>query len=152
MFNFFKKNKKKPENLEEIISQFEDLKKHFSQVLAQMENLKKDHQFTIQKIGLIRFNPFFEVGGNQSFSLALLDGNNNGVVLTSLYTREGNRIYGKPIKNGKSEYLLSQEEEAAIAKAINSTLSNSQIKSKNENKKSKFNSKTARGSNFGPCR
>ena len=63
---------------------------------------------------MTRFNPFSEIGGDQSFAFALLDGKNNGFVVTSFYTKEGNRVYGKPIKNGKSQYALSQEELKAV--------------------------------------
>ena len=118
MLNFFKKTKKEPQNLKEILSQFKILEKNFSQLSQELENLKKESQFSVQKIGIVRFNPFKEIGGDQSFSIALLDGNNNGVVITSLYTRGGNRVYGKPIKAGLSEYLLSNEEKEAIEKAI----------------------------------
>jgi len=114
MFNFFKKRKEQPENLEEILVQFKELKENFERISLELENLKKENKFNIQKVGLVRFNPFREVGGNQSFSIALLDGTDSGVVITSLYTRNENRIYGKPIKNGQSEYLLSEEEKKAI--------------------------------------
>lgn len=117
MFNFFKK-KKEPENLKEILSLFKKLEKNFEKLSLELENLKKESKFSVQKIGIVRFNPFSEVGGDQSFSIALLDGNNNGVVISSLYSREGNRVYGKPVKNGQSEYPLSQEEQRAIEKAI----------------------------------
>jgi len=113
MFNLFKK-KKEPENLSEIISQFKDLERNFERISEELESFKKENKFSIQKVGLVRFNPFKEIGGDQSFSIALLDGNNDGAVITSLYTREGNRIYGKPIKAGLSEYLLSEEEKRAI--------------------------------------
>lgn len=120
MFNLFKK-KKEPENLQEILSQFKNLKENFEKFSEELEKLKKESKFSIQKIGIVRFNPFFEIGGNQSFSVALLDGNNNGFVITSLYTREGNRIYAKPIVDEKSQYLLSKEEKEAIEKAIDPT-------------------------------
>ena len=116
MLNFFKA-KKEPQNLEEILSQFQELKENFGKVLKKVDDLKKESKLNVQKIGLVRFNPFKEIGGNQSFSLALLDGNDNGVVITSLYTREGNRLYGKPIKNGTSEHLLMEEEKEAIEQA-----------------------------------
>ena len=119
MFNFFKK-KKEPKNLKEILNQFEDLGKEVKIISEELENLKKKNQFFIQKKGVIRYNPFSEVGSNQSFSVALLDGNNDGVVITSLFTREGNRVYAKPIKNAVSEYSLSDEEKEAIEKAIES--------------------------------
>jgi hypothetical protein len=71
------------------------------------------------KIGVIRFNPFKDVGGDQSFSIAILNGKNNGITLSSLYTREGTRIYAKSITVGKSEkYPLTEEEKEAISEAI----------------------------------
>ncbi len=71
----------------------------------------------VQKVGLVRFNPFKETGGDHSFSLALLDGRDTGIVITGLHTRERTRIYAKVIKNGKSEFQLSDEEVKALAKA-----------------------------------
>lgn len=78
-----------------------------------------DHgRLHIQKIGFVRFNPFADTGGSQSFTLALLDGKDNGLVLTSLYARAGNRWYSKEIIGGKGKGVaLSREEEAAIAHA-----------------------------------
>jgi len=114
MINFFKKEKKEPENLREILGQFNDLKENFERISQELKNLKKESKFSLQKIGVVRFNPFRGVGGDQSFSIAILDANNSGVVITSLYTREENRIYGKPIKAGWSEYSLSEEEKKAI--------------------------------------
>lgn len=117
MFNFFKK-KKEPKNFKEILSLLKNLEKNFEKFSEDLEDLKKESKFSIQKIGIVRFNPFSEVGGDQSFSIALLDGNNSGLIITSLYSREGNRVYGKSIKNGKSEYSLSEEEKKAMLKAI----------------------------------
>jgi hypothetical protein len=122
MFNFFKKTKKEPKDLKEALSRFKGLEKNFEKLSQEMESLKKEQKFSIQKIGIVRYNPFSEVGGDQSFSIALLDGNNNGSVITSLYTREGNRVYGKPIKNSSSVYPLSEEEKKAIEKAISKNI------------------------------
>ena len=72
----------------------------------------------LQKVGLLRFNAFNDVGGDQSFALALLDYQNNGAVILSLFGREGIRVYAKAIKNGKSEYNLAEEEEKAIEQAM----------------------------------
>lgn len=72
---------------------------------------------SVQKVGVVRFNPFKETGGDQSFSIALLDSQDNGLVISSLYTREGTRVYCKPIEEGKSKYNLSKEEEMAIEQA-----------------------------------
>ncbi len=117
MFKFLNKQKKEPESLEEVLAQFNDLKEGFKKISKELKDLRKENKFSIQKIGMVRFNPFQGVGGDQSFSLALLDANDSGIVITSLYTREENRIYGKPIKTGRSEYQLSEEEKKAIAQA-----------------------------------
>lgn len=70
----------------------------------------------LHKTGLVRFNPFRDIGGDQSFSLALLDGDDNGVVISSLYSRDGVRVYSKSINNKQSiKYPLSEEEKQAIA-------------------------------------
>ncbi len=119
IFSNNKKNKKDPENLKDILAQFKDLKGDFDKVSKELEELKKESRSWIRKIGIVRFNPFREVGGDQSFSLALLDADDSGIVISSLYSREENRIYGKPIKNSKSEYQLSEEENKAIEIAKN---------------------------------
>jgi len=117
MFNFFKKTKKEPQNLKEVVEYLNALEKEFGELSQELRNLKTEANSAVQKVGIVRFNPFSEVGSDQSFSVALLDKNDNGVVITSLYTREGNRVYAKPIKAGLSEYLLSKEEKTAIEKA-----------------------------------
>lgn len=119
MINFFKKTKKESKSLKEALACFKSLEKNFEKLSQEIENLKKEQKFSIQKVGIVRYNPFSEVGGDQSFSIAFLDGNNNGSVITSLYSREGNRVYGKPIKAGVSVYSLSGEEKKAIEKAKN---------------------------------
>jgi hypothetical protein len=75
-------------------------------------------QKSIHRVGIVRFNPFKDIGGDQSFALALLDGKNSGIVISSLHTREGTRIYSKPVLNGDSKkYTLTEEEKEAIEKA-----------------------------------
>jgi len=71
----------------------------------------------IQKVGFLRFNPFERTGGDQSFVVALLDHTDSGVVISSLYTREGVRIYAKEITHGESKHQLSGEERSAITQA-----------------------------------
>jgi len=119
MLNFFKKNKKEPKNLKEVFSFLKNLEGDIEKLFQEIGEIKEKNKFSIQKLGIVRFNPFSEVGGDQSFSIALLDENNDGLVVTSLYTREGNRLYGKPIKAGSSQYSLSQEEKRAIESAKN---------------------------------
>ena len=70
-----------------------------------------------RRVGLVRFNPFEDTGGNQSFALALLDGEGNGLVLSSLHARSSTRVYAKAIREGRSEAALSDEESAAIKQA-----------------------------------
>ena len=118
MFKFFQEDKKEPENLKELLKQFQALEKRFEEISKEIETLKKDGEFSVQKVGIIRFNPFSEVGGDQSFSIALLDGNDSGIVLTSLFSREGNRVFAKPVKRRQSKYSLSEEEKKAIQQAI----------------------------------
>lgn len=84
------------------------------------EQIVADAARAVQKVGVVRFNPFGEMGGNQSFALALLDRSDSGVIILSLYAREGVRVYAKPIQGGQTEYKLSEEEIAALEKAMNS--------------------------------
>lgn len=73
---------------------------------------------SVHKVGVVRFNPFKDLGGDQSFSIALLDGENSGVVISGLHTREGNRVYAKPVELGKAvKHPLTEEEMEAIKKA-----------------------------------
>ncbi len=75
-------------------------------------------RFAIQKFGMVRYNAFEEMGGNLSFSLALLDDHGDGVVLTSISGRTEARIYAKPVKSLESSHNLSDEEREAIASAV----------------------------------
>ncbi len=118
MFKFFKKNKNQPKNQKEILEFLERLDKDNQKIKKDLEDFKKESQSFLQKIGIVRFNPFKEVGGDQSFCIALLDARNNGFVLTSYYSREMNRTYTKVVKNGLSQHSLSEEEKEAISKAL----------------------------------
>ncbi len=71
------------------------------------------------KINITRYNPFEDIGGDQSFILTILDQNNSGVIVSSLHNRDITRIYAKPIKNGEGDNItLSKEEKLAIVKTI----------------------------------
>ena len=98
------------------VQKVEDLNK---EIIQYCESLDKTVDTCIQKIGIVRYNAFKDVGSNLSFTLSLLNNNNNGVVLNGIYSRDNSNIYAKPIKDGKSEYILSDEEKEAIEKAIN---------------------------------
>jgi hypothetical protein len=73
---------------------------------------------TIRHVGLIRFSPFHDTGGDQSFALALLDGRGTGVVMTGLHSRSESRLYAKPIERGRSTYVLTPEEQQAMDRAL----------------------------------
>ena len=119
MFNLFTNSKKEPQNIKEVLTAFGKLADNFKEISQELAELKKNNKKNLQKVGMVRFNPFKEGGGDQSFSIAVLDALDNGFVITSLYSNAANRVYAKPIMNGASSYSLSQEEKEAINKAIN---------------------------------
>ena len=103
----------------------EDLLRRVSSGEAKINNfedrvveLERMGKISIQKVGFLRFNPFSSTGGDQSFSLALLDGEQNGVIISSLYSREGTRIYAKEVMAGKPMQALSEEEQKVLGEAI----------------------------------
>lgn len=73
---------------------------------------------SLQRFGMVRFNPFEDTGGNQSFALALLDADGDGVVISSLHARAGTRVYAKPLARGRSAAALSAEETEAVRRAM----------------------------------
>ena len=87
-------------------------------VAARTAMLERDVQGTFGRVGLVRFNPFEDTGGNQSFALALLDGRGDGFVVSSLHARAGTRVYAKAIAKGASETALSAEEAEALRVAL----------------------------------
>ncbi len=80
--------------------------------------LGREQLLAFQRHGLVRYNPFEDTGGNQSFALALLDVNGDGFVVSSLHSRAVTRVYAKAIAKGKSEAALSEEEAEALRKAL----------------------------------
>ncbi|WP_126425918.1 DUF4446 family protein [Brevibacillus marinus] len=110
--------------------------------VEQLQQVQRDQQFQINRLAkrmsgscgnlaIIRYNAFGEFGNDLSFSLALLDDEQNGVVITSIYGREENRIYAKPIEAGTSAYLLSEEEKAVIKRASDPTARTTEPADKN---------------------
>lgn len=83
-----------------------------------LDSFKKQSKLNIQRVGLTKYNPFKETGGNNSFSLVLLDGNKNGIIITSLHTRERTRLYLKEVKLGKPVIELSEDEAKALKEAV----------------------------------
>lgn len=104
--------------LDGILKNQEETKTHILELEKGLATIYRDGKFHLQYIGLVRFNPFSDTGGSQSFTLALLDGRLHGLVMTSLYARSGHRWYMKQIEKGKGKDIqLSKEEEQAIAQA-----------------------------------
>lgn len=103
--------------LEKVLSYEVKNEKEMREIKKRIEGLEKDGLLHIQKVGLVRFNPFKELGGDHSFSLAILDGEDSGIVMTSLHTRDRTRVYMKMIVKGKVDGELSDEEKKALAKA-----------------------------------
>jgi hypothetical protein len=91
--------------------------RELDEVAARTAILEGAQRRAFQRVGLVRYNPFEETGGNQSFALALLDANGDGWVLSSLHARSGTRVYAKGIKAGRAEAGLSAEETDAIRQA-----------------------------------
>lgn len=97
----------------------EKLEQYLSATRSQLNGLDAKSIGFVQKVGFVRFNPFAETGGDHSFSIALMDGNSDGFVITSLHTRAGTRSYAKVIKAGKSDQEFSREEQKALDIALN---------------------------------
>jgi hypothetical protein len=87
-------------------------------VAARTATLERDFQAAFGRVGLVRFNPFEETGGNQSFALAMTDANGDGVVISSLHARAGTRLYAKAVVAGRSDAALSAEEAEALRIAL----------------------------------
>jgi len=104
--------------LEEVLQSVDLQKKDIAYLKDYSLKLEKEGLLHIQKVGLVRFNPFKDTGGDQSFILSLIDGNNTGVIISGLYSRAGTRWYAKKVLEGKAvEHELSEEEKKALREA-----------------------------------
>ena len=109
-------------SLEDALNRYVD---RLEEVTARIEELDRlcrtvegNVRRAIQRVGIVRFNPFADTGSDQSFAVALLDLNGSGVVLSSLFSRTSTRIFAKPIQDGKSTHALTDEEREAIDQAM----------------------------------
>lgn len=111
-----------PQDLEALLlgqaTQIERLDAHLHRITTQVATNEELARRNIQRVGMLRYNAFPDTGSDQSFSVALLDMEGTGLVLTSLYGRTETRTYAKPIQGGKSTYPLSDEETGAIKQAL----------------------------------
>jgi hypothetical protein len=92
--------------------------RELDELAARSAVLEADTRRAIQRVGLVRYNPFEDTGGNQSFALALIDAAGDGFVLSSLHARTGTRVYAKALAGGRSDAALSAEEAEAVRLAL----------------------------------
>jgi len=110
------------EVLEELIKNSGKNSQDIEKISALCKEMEKEGNFHFKKIGIVRFNPFSDTGGNQSFALVILNSHDDGFVISSLHSRIQTRWYAKTIKSGKAlEHELSEEEKKALSEAIKST-------------------------------
>lgn len=104
---------------EEVLETIEKFDKSLDSLKGQVLDLENKGLKHIQRVELLRFNPYGDTGGDQSFVIALLDDKGSGMVITSLHARSGTRIFAKEVIEGKSgKYKFSVEEERVINKAM----------------------------------
>lgn len=105
------------EMLKDYISKVSQVEGREEEILNKFKYLDNEVSQCIKKVGLVRYNAFEDTGSDLSFALALLDRQNNGVVLNGIYSKDSSNIYSKSIKRGESNYRLSKEEIQAIEEA-----------------------------------
>lgn len=107
--------------LDNNIRKIDLLQVSLEQLAGELAQSQKSKKRNFQKFALVRFNPFEDTGGNQSFAVALLDGENNGLVISSLHSRAGTRVYVKQVREARSsEHQFSREEKEVVEKAAQS--------------------------------
>ena len=112
-----KKAKDLEENIEILEKNISDLKYAKEEIKKEIFEINKKLKKSIRGLETIRFNPFPDQGSNQSFAVGMLNEDGDGVVFSSLYSRERMSIFAKPVKNGKSDYELTTEEKEVLKKA-----------------------------------
>ena len=112
----------KAKNMESLIAELtkktKELEEERKKTELQITSIDKRLAQSIRNIETVRFNPFPQVGGNQSFAMSLLNDEGNGVVISSLYSRDRTSLFAKPIKAGQSEFELTKEEKNVLIKSI----------------------------------
>lgn len=113
-------------NLEELVIGYLDnidkVREESQEMKELYNNLSSKLKSCVQKVSVIRYRAFEDVGSDLSFSIALLDENNDGVLITGIYGRNESTTYAKPVDRGMSRYDLSQEEQQALQECINKTI------------------------------
>ena len=108
--------------LEAHLERVQEVTRQVDALSARAAVLEADARRAFTRVGFVRFNPFDDTGGNQSFALAILDSREDGVVMSSLHSRASTRMYAKAMSAGRSEGALSQEEEQAVEQARSESL------------------------------
>ncbi len=103
------------EDYNERVKVIERKAEGLEQSVGELADASRRH---LQGLGIVRFNAFENTGGNQSFAIAVVDGLGDGVVFSSIYGRDENRVYAKPVERGASPYALSSEEQLAVDHAL----------------------------------
>lgn len=114
------KSGKLVEILKQILAATNKNSTHLERLEKNLNTLTEDSKGHLQKVSLLRFNPFSDVGGDQSFVATFLDGENSGLIISSLHSRAGTRMYAKPVEKGKPRQgvRLSTEEEKGLKAAL----------------------------------
>jgi hypothetical protein len=106
--------------MDRYVSRLDETVSHVDALSQLCKTVETNLLGTIQRVGIVRFNPFSDTGSDQSFAVALLDGNGSGIVLSSLFSRSSTRIFAKSVVAGKSSHPLTDEEREAIDQAMQS--------------------------------
>ena len=104
--------------LEAHLTRVHDAIRQVEAVEGRASVLERDLKRSFSRVGLVRYNPFEDTGGNQSFALALLDEHGDGFVMSSLHTRNQTRVYAKGVRAGQSDSAMSAEEQEALKAAL----------------------------------
>ena len=107
------------EMLRKYITKVEEVNEKNEEILNYCTRLDKDISLCIKKIGMVRYSAFKDTGSDLSFALALLNDNNDGVLLNGIYSREMSNIYAKQVTQGKTNVKVSDEEKQALEIALN---------------------------------
>lgn len=115
-------NANSSQNVEELLldhmKERQEMRNHISQLDDRVISLERKLQRSKRHLGLVRYDAFPDIGGNQSFTLAVYDDNGDGAIVSSIVGRADNKVYGKNLINGKSDHNLTDEDQQAILEAV----------------------------------
>jgi hypothetical protein len=103
--------------LDDHVRQVREATERVQELDTMVMRVERSSRSHLQRVGFLRFNPFRDTGGDQSFALALTDEGGNGVVISSLHSREVTRVYAKPLAAWETSYQLTEEEQQVILRA-----------------------------------